>query len=110
MISRIYCLILCLCFYPKSEAKYQRFYIQELFTNLTKKNITTELFRILAVLVSKFGLENSLENKENEGEEEMKMKEILIENILTNESELTVEGCSQLLCNFQLEGVSFETF
>lgn len=38
------------------------------------------------------------------------MKVILFENVRTNNNELTVEGCAKLLCNFSLEGLSFEFF
>lgn len=60
MVCKIYTLILCLCFY--SENKYQGLYIKEMFRNLTKSNITFEHFRVLAVLVSKFGISGSGED------------------------------------------------
>ena len=59
--------------------------------NLTKTNITFEHFRVLAVLVSKFGISgNSEDSTEIEDEESDKMRSILLENILHNNSELTV--------------------
>ena len=54
MVTKIYNLILCLCFY--SETKYQGIFIKEMLRNLTRQNITFEHFRVLAVLVSKFGI------------------------------------------------------
>lgn len=38
------------------------------------------------------------------------MKKILFENVSSNNNELTVEGCAKLLCNFNLEGLSFDFF
>jgi hypothetical protein len=110
MVIKIYTLILCQCFY--SEIKYQGVYIKEMFRNLTKSNITFEHFRVLAVLVSKFGISGSGDNSEEslEDEESEKMREILLDNILNNTNELTIEGCGKLLCNFQLNNVPLEAF
>ena len=38
------------------------------------------------------------------------MQNILIQNILNQNNELTVEGCARLLCNFKLNDVTFEKF
>ena len=38
------------------------------------------------------------------------MREILIEHILNNGNELTVEGCTKILCNFQLKGLPIDIF
>lgn len=83
-----------------------------MFRNLTKSNITFEHFRVLAVLVSKFGISGSGDNSEEslEDEESEKMREILLDNILNNTNELTIEGCGKLLCNFQLNNVPLEAF
>ena len=54
---------MCQCFYATEESKYQGVYIRELFKNLTKETITSEHFRVLAVLVSKFGLGNTERNQ-----------------------------------------------
>lgn len=55
LIRRFYCFVLSQCFFAKEE-QYQGAYIRELFKNLTKKSITSEHFRVLAVLVSKYGI------------------------------------------------------
>ena len=75
MVTKIYTVILCLCFY--SEQKYQGTFIKEMFKNLTKSSITFEHFRVLAVLVSKFGISGSGEESSSrsiEVEEEGKMR------------------------------------
>lgn len=38
------------------------------------------------------------------------MRAILLENILKNTNELTVEGCAKLLCNFNLSDIPIESF
>lgn len=55
---------MCQCFYASDELQFQGIYIRELFKNLTKETITSEHFRVLAVLVSKFGLGNAARNEE----------------------------------------------
>ena len=64
--------------------------------------------------MSKYGISNTITSEENieEGgeQESLKMREILIEHILNNENELTVEGCTKILCNFQLRGLPVEIF
>ena len=64
-----------------------------MFKHITLTNITSEYFRILAVLVSKFGMEE---------EHVTEMPEILLKNILHEKNELTIEGCAKLLSNFHL--------
>ena len=64
-----------------------------MFQHITKTNITSDYFRILAVLVAKFGLEE---------EKVCEMPEILLNNILKEKNELTIEGCAKLLSNFHL--------
>jgi hypothetical protein len=66
----LYCLILNLCFFSTDN---QNLYITELFKHITQTNITSEYFRILAVLVSKFGMDE---------ERVCEMPEILLNNIL----------------------------
>lgn len=58
LTRRLYCLILSQCFFTK-DSKNQGMYIRELFKNLTKRTITSQLFRVLAVLVSRFGIYNA---------------------------------------------------
>ena len=38
------------------------------------------------------------------------MRSILLDNILKNTNELTVEGCAKLLCNFNLSDIPIEAF
>lgn len=57
MLVRVYEFVLIICFY--SDEKYQNILINLMFKFITSKNITSEYFRTLAVLVSKFGLEES---------------------------------------------------
>lgn len=64
-----------------------------MFKHITQTNIISEYFRILAVLVSKFGMEE---------ESVCEMPEILLKNILNEKNELTIEGCAKLLSNFHL--------
>lgn len=64
-----------------------------MFKHITQTNITSEYFRILAVLVAKFGMEE---------ERVCEMPEILLNNILNEKNELTIEGCAKLLSNFHL--------
>lgn len=109
LTKRLYCFILSQCFFSK-ESKCQGIYITELFKNLTKRTITSEHFRVLAVLVSRFGIENTEDQAEESEETTNKLKEVLFENVLNNSNELTVEGCAKLLANFNLEGTSYETF
>lgn len=52
-----------------------------MFKHITLTNITSEYFRILAVLVSKFGMEE---------EHVTEMPEILLKNILNEKNELTI--------------------
>lgn len=54
LLKVLYCLILNQCFYSSSN---QNIYISEMFKHITKTNITSDYFRILAVLVAKFGME-----------------------------------------------------
>ena len=54
LLRVFYCLILNQCFYSSSN---QSIYISEMFKHITKTNITSDYFRILAVLVAKFGME-----------------------------------------------------
>lgn len=90
ILRQLYCLILALCFYSDS---YQNLFISELFQHITLSNITSEYFRILAVLVARFGLEE---------ERVSAMPEVLLRNILNERNELTIEGCAKLLSNFHL--------
>ncbi len=52
-LKKFYELILCLAFYSNSG---QKIVINEMFNHLTKKNIISEHFSVLAVLVSKYGV------------------------------------------------------
>lgn len=52
-----------------------------MFKHITQTNITSEYFRILAVLVSKFGMDE---------ERVCEMPEILLNNILNEKNELTI--------------------
>ena len=54
LLRSFYTLIINICFY---STQYQSVYISEMFHHITKTNITSDYFRILAVLVSKFGME-----------------------------------------------------
>jgi hypothetical protein len=90
LLRQFYCLVLNLCFY---SSQYQNLYINELFKHITLTNIISEYFRILAVLVWKFGMEE---------ESVCEMPEILLKNILYEKNELTIEGCAKLLSNFHL--------
>lgn len=54
LLRSFYCLIVNICFYSIDN---QSIYISEMFRHITKTNITSDYFRILAVLVAKFGLE-----------------------------------------------------
>ena len=74
IVCKIYTLILCLSFY--SDHKFQGLYIKEMFKNLTKSTITFEHFRVLAVLVSKFGISGSGDDSATsiEDEEAEKMR------------------------------------
>ena len=38
------------------------------------------------------------------------MRKILLENILNNNNELTVEGCTKLLVNFKLDNIPIDAF
>ena len=38
------------------------------------------------------------------------MKSVLLENILQNTNEVTVQGCAKILCNFSLNGFPIESF
>jgi hypothetical protein len=53
-LRSLYCLILNLCFYSLKD---QNIYISEMFQHITKTNITSDYFRILAVLVARFGMD-----------------------------------------------------
>ncbi len=64
-----------------------------MFRHITLANITSEYFRILAVLVARFGMEE---------ERVSAMPEVLLRNILNEKNELTIEGCAKLLSNFHL--------
>jgi hypothetical protein len=90
ILRQLYCLILSLCFYSNAH---QNLYISEMFHHITLANITSEYFRILAVLVAKFGMEE---------ERVSAMPEVLLKNILNERNELTIEGCAKLLSNFHL--------
>jgi hypothetical protein len=89
-LRQLYCLVLSLCFYSESG---QNLYISEMFQHITLANITSEYFRILAVLVARFGMEE---------EKVSAMPEVLLRNILNERNELTIEGCAKLLSNFHL--------
>jgi hypothetical protein len=89
-LRQLYCLVLSLCFYSESG---QNLYISEMFQHITLANITSEYFRILAVLVARFGMEE---------ERVSAMPEVLLRNILNERNELTIEGCAKLLSNFHL--------
>ena len=54
LLRTFYCLIINICFY---SLQHQSIYISEMFQHITKTNITSDYFRILAVLVAKFGME-----------------------------------------------------
>jgi hypothetical protein len=54
LLKKFYELIICIAFY--SEEKDQKVIINEMFKHLTMKNIVSEHFSILAVLVSKYGI------------------------------------------------------
>lgn len=54
LLRVFYCLILTQCFYSTCG---QSIYISDMFKHITKTNITSDYFRILAVLVAKFGME-----------------------------------------------------
>lgn len=72
---------------------------------LTKGSmISTEHFMVLALLVAKYGIGGGDEKKE----EVDKMKEILFENVTNNDNEQIIEGCSQLLLNFNLSSTTYE--
>lgn len=90
ILRQLYCLILSLCFYSSAQ---QNLYISEMFRHITLANITSEYFRILAVLVARFGMEE---------ERVSAMPEVLLRNILNEKNELTIEGCAKLLSNFHL--------
>lgn len=90
LLRSLYCMILNLCFYSLDN---QSIIISELFRHITKTNITSDYFRLLAVLVAKFGMEE---------EKVCEMPEILLNNILKEKNELTIEGCAKLLSNFHL--------
>lgn len=87
------------------EEHYQSLYIRELFKNLTKSSITSVHFRVLALLVSRFGIfgfrDDRLMGEEAE-ESNDKFKEVLLGHVLDNNNELTIEGCAKLLTNFNL--------
>ena len=90
LLRCLYSLILNLCFYSSDN---QSIYISEMFKHITQTNITSDYFRILAVLVAKFGMDE---------EKVCEMPEILLNNILKEKNELTIEGCAKLLSNFHL--------
>lgn len=71
-------MILNLCFYSLDN---QSIIITELFRHITKTNITSDYFRLLAVLVAKFGMEE---------EKVCEMPEVLLNNILKEKNELTI--------------------
>jgi hypothetical protein len=72
-------MILCICYY--SESSQQHLHIHELFKYIKSKHITSEHFRILALLVSRFGFK-----EENMTE----IPEVLLRNILEEENEPTI--------------------
>lgn len=74
ILRQLYCLILALCFYSSSH---QNLYISDMFQHITLANITSEYFRILAVLVSRFGMEE---------ERVSAMPEVLLRNILNEKN------------------------
>ena len=55
LLKKFYELIVCVAFYSE-ENKDQKIIINEMFKHLTMKNIVSEHFSILAVLVSKYGI------------------------------------------------------
>jgi hypothetical protein len=57
------------------------------------KNVVSEHFNILAKLVSKYGVETNNEDQ---------IIVTLMDNIFNSDNELTLEGCSRLLLNFDL--------
>ena len=52
-LNQFYIMILCLCYYSKPDQ--QHLHIHELFIYIKSKHITSEHFRVLALLVAKFG-------------------------------------------------------
>ena len=78
ILRAFYSLIINICFYSLEN---QNMYISEMFHHITKTNITSDYFRILAVLVAKFGIEE---------EKVCEMPEILLNNILKEKNELTI--------------------
>ena len=56
-------------------------FITEMFKHITLTNITSDYFGVLAILVSKFGMEE---------ERLVELPEILIKNILHEKNELTI--------------------
>jgi len=54
-LKKFYELVVCLAFYS-DEGKGQKTIIREMFKHLTKPNIISEHFSILAILVSKYGV------------------------------------------------------
>ena len=94
ILRHFYCLILCQCFYSQRDHG-QNMYISELFRHIKGTSITSDYFRILAVLVARFGMEQ---------EKVSEMPRILLDNILHEKNELTIEGCAKLLSNFSLTG------
>jgi len=74
-LNQFYTLILCICFYSRSDQ--QHLHIHELFKYIKSKHITSEHFRVLALLVSKFGFK-----EENLSE----IPQVLLKNILEEEN------------------------
>lgn len=72
-----------------------------MFKHLTKSNIISEHFSVLAVLVSKYGVSTVNEDE---------IIEVLMKNIFKSNNELTIEGCSKLLHNFNLNVINEKEF
>jgi len=73
-MRKIYLLIMCVCF---NSNEGQKIVINEMFNNLTMKNIISEHFGVLAVLVSKYGISEVQEDS---------MSDILMMNILKSDN------------------------